>query len=72
MADAITLQARLEKLRSLRADGVRTARFGEDEVTFRSDAELAVAIADLEGQIAAGAGRTLPRFINIRTKNGWL
>lgn len=72
MATAAELQARLEKLREVRANGVRTTRFGEDEVTFRSDAELAAAIADLERQLAeTTTGRTLPRIINIRSNKGW-
>lgn len=47
------LQARLDALRATRAGGALKIREGEREVQYRSDAELAAAIADLERQIAA-------------------
>lgn len=52
-----TLQEQLETLRALRARGVSQAtQFGIGSVVYRSDAELAAAIADLERQIAAASG----------------
>ncbi|MDI4664048.1 hypothetical protein K9U40_06855 [Xanthobacter autotrophicus] len=53
MASLSDLQTRLEALRATRAGGALKIREGEREVTFRSDSELAGAIADLERQIAA-------------------
>lgn len=53
MASLSDLQTRLEALRATRAGGALKVREGEREVTFRSDTELAGAIADLERQIAA-------------------
>lgn len=47
------LQARLDHLRDNRARGAQRVREYEREVTWRSDAELAAAIADLERRIAA-------------------
>lgn len=46
------MQQQLANLRALRAEGVRKTRFGDDETEYRSDAELAAAIADLETRIA--------------------
>lgn len=70
MAAMADMQARLEHLHDLRAQGVRKARFGEDETEFRSDAELASAIADLERRIAA---ETTPRarMIYPRVSKGY-
>lgn len=48
-----SLEERLAKLRSLRAEGVRSLRYSDGkEIEYRSDAEIAAAIADLERQIA--------------------
>lgn len=65
------LRQRLEELRELRASGVRSARFGEDETEFRTDAELASAIADLERQLANLAGRSTIQFVNFRNNRGY-
>ncbi|MFG1179950.1 phage head-tail joining protein [Xanthobacter versatilis] len=53
MASLSDLLTRLEALRATRAGGALKIREGEREVTYRSDAELAGAIADIERQIAA-------------------
>ncbi|WP_414833602.1 phage head-tail joining protein [Afifella sp. YEN Y35] len=71
MSDPATLRARLDTLRELRAAGIRTTRFGEDEVTFKSDGEMAGAIADLERQLAAAEGRPSVQIVNIRNQRGW-
>ena len=65
------LRDRLEELRGLRASGLRSARFGEDEIEYKSDADLAAAIADLERQIAALAGRSPIQFVNFRYRKGY-
>ena len=64
------MQEQLADLRALRAEGVRKTRFGEDETEYRSDSELAAAIADLERRIAA---ETKPsrRLVYPRTSKGY-
>ncbi len=64
------MQQQLANLRALRAEGVRKTRFGEDETEYRSDAELAAAIADLERRIAAAAKPT-SRLIYPRVSKGY-
>jgi len=44
-------------------------RFGEREITFRSDDELASAIADLERQLATTAGQQV-RKVRFHTFRG--
>jgi len=63
------LAEQLETLRAARASGLRRVRMGTREMEYRSDAELAGAIADLEGRIAA-AGRAMPATIHFRTSKG--
>lgn len=60
MSDAATMQAQLEVLRNARATGALEASFKaggnggtERKVVYRSDAQLAAAIADLERRISA-------------------
>lgn len=55
MADLEELTARLAVLRKARASGVRKVKHGEREMEYRSDAELASAIADLERQCATAS-----------------
>ena len=71
VTDVAVLRQRVAALRKLRVSGTREVRFGNDHVTFKSDSELAAAIADVERQIGELEGRTLPRVINIRSKSGW-
>jgi hypothetical protein len=66
MAD---LAEQLEALRAARASGLRRVRMGNREMEYRSDVELARAIADLEGRIAA-AGRPAPATIKFSTSKG--
>jgi hypothetical protein len=47
------LQERLEHLKRCRAGGTREVRMGDRAVAYKSDSEMAAAIADLERQIAA-------------------
>ena len=55
MADLVDLDARLANLRALRAKGVRIVEYGEQRVEYRSDAELAAAIATHDGDEDAHA-----------------
>lgn len=58
MADLATLQQQLDTLREHRAKGVQTATLSDGEsVTFKSDAQMAEAITDLEQRIAGMSGR---------------
>lgn len=60
MSDAAAMQAQLEALRNARATGALEVSFksggeggSERKVVYRSDAQLAAAIADLERRIGA-------------------
>ncbi|MBS7544369.1 phage head-tail joining protein [Ancylobacter oerskovii] len=67
MADAVTLQQRLEKLREARASGVRRVRYSDGrEHEYRSDAELASAIADIERQLSAGAAPKVAYLVSSK------
>ena len=50
-------------LLAARASEARSTRFGEDEVTFRSDAELAAAIGALDREIAKLQGTRVNTFL---------
>jgi hypothetical protein len=53
MAEIDTLAKRLEDLRKLRSEGVRRLQYSDGrEVEYRTDSEIAAAIADIERQIA--------------------
>lgn len=70
MATIAEMQDQLANLRALRAEGVRKTRFGEDETEYRTDKELAAAIADLETRLAA-AMKPASRIIYPRTSRGY-
>lgn len=57
MADLATLQQQLDTLRAARAKGIQTLTMGEETVTYKTDAQMAESIADLEQRIAALSGR---------------
>ena len=59
----------LHELKSMRASGVLHTKFGEREVWFRSDAELAAAIAALQAEL----NPTRPRNVMVRPaqNKGW-
>ena len=68
--DLVEIQARLDALRASRSTGVLEVSFrnGENEqrVRYKTDAEMAAAIADLENQIGGTSGNRPPRSIIIR------
>ena len=69
MASLSELQARRAKLWEARADGVRSFRDSDgQEVTYRSDAELANAISAIDREIARLSGT--PKTIVFRTSKG--
>jgi hypothetical protein len=58
MADLATLEARLAELQAMRASGVTNTRFSDGrEVGYKTDAQMAEAIADLQQQIASARGQ---------------
>lgn len=57
MPDLVTLQQQLSTLRAARAKGVQTLSVGGETVTYKTDAQMAETIADLEQRIAALSGR---------------
>lgn len=65
------MQARLKELRDARASSVRDVQFGDERIVYRSDSELAAAIADLETKIAAAEGHAPIAVVNIRNNRGW-
>ena len=69
MATVEELQDRLEKLREVRAFGVRSVEYHDRKHEYRSDAELAAAIADLESQIARISRRPI-RMVYVTASKG--
>jgi DNA-directed RNA polymerase sigma subunit (sigma70/sigma32) len=69
MADIATLQAQLDKLQDTRSKGVLRLRMGDEDVTYRTDAELAAAISALERRIAAAKGQTV-RTVRFTSSKG--
>lgn len=61
------LHTQLSELRAARASGIRRAEFRDRTVEYRSDAELAAAIRDLETRIAAAEGRPPVSVIRPRS-----
>lgn len=61
--DVENLRQRREALLLLRADGILRARFGEDEVHYKSDRDMAAAIAALETEIASQSGTRVRTFL---------
>ena len=68
MADIAKVVADLEKLKAARRSGVLRIRQDDREVLYRSDAEIAAAIAALEAEL----GTSTPRTIAVRSEKGWL
>ncbi|MDR6955248.1 hypothetical protein J2X65_004627 [Ancylobacter sp. 3268] len=69
MADAATLEQRLEALRGLRASGEARVRLSDGrEVHYRTDAEIAAAIADLERQLRTASAT--PKVVYLTSSKG--
>ncbi len=66
MADLVTLQAQRDALLEARSNGVLTVEYEGRRVTYKADAELAAALANVEQRIAALDGR---RITEIRVKS---
>ncbi|WCR05240.1 hypothetical protein JHX88_09955 [Paracoccus saliphilus] len=65
------MQQRLEALLEARDSGALTVRHGDKSVTYRSDSEMAAAIASLEDRISAAQGLRPSRIIYPRTSKGY-
>ena len=59
MATVAEMQTQLDVLRKARASGVRKTEYGEKSVEYKSDAEMAAAIADIERRITGASGRPI-------------
>lgn len=59
----------LDKLRKARASGVRSVQHGDTSTEYKSDTEMAAAIADLE-RIVAGFGSTPRRGVRYIFQRG--
>jgi hypothetical protein len=67
--DVAELEALRDALVKARAKGVRKTEIGDSSVEYRSDSEMAAAIADLDRRIA-GAGPSRPRSIAFTSSKG--
>ncbi|ODR98918.1 hypothetical protein AUC68_07035 [Methyloceanibacter methanicus] len=67
--DLATLRAFRDALLKARFQGRRSIRFDDQEVAYRSDSELAAAIADCESRIAALEGRKV-KAVRFNTSKG--
>lgn len=70
MATLSELQARKEALEKARASGARSVSHGDKRTDFRSDAEMAAALAALDRQIAAAQGTKRTRQVRFYTNRG--
>lgn len=64
------LTAWRDALRQARASGLRRLQHGDTVSEFKSDAEMATALADLNRQIAAGGDTPRSRIVYINAKKG--
>lgn len=69
MATTAEMQAQLDNLRDMRARGVRKYEIAGRSMEYKSDMELASAIADLERRISAASG-TPVRHIHFNSSKG--
>lgn len=61
---------RRDDLRAARARGVQSVAYAGKTVTYKTDAQMAAALADLDRQIAAAEGRPRRRILKIATSKG--
>lgn len=71
MADVATLQARLDALEASRATGELSVEYAGRSVTYKSDAQMAAAIADLKRQIAASQSPGPVRVVRVSGNKGF-
>ena len=71
MADTTeSLTAELERLRQLRASGLRRIEYDGTSTEYRTDAEIASAIRDLETRLAALSPQGPVRVTYIKSSKG--
>jgi len=73
--DVADLKAQLVALQSARWSGTLSVSYQANGITrtvsYKTDAQMASAIADLEQRIRILEGRNLPRNIAVRGRSGW-
>jgi hypothetical protein len=73
--DVADLKAQLVALQSARWSGSSVVSYTANgisrSITYKTDAQMQQAIADLEARIAALEGGNLPRNIAVRGRRGW-
>lgn len=57
MATLTQMQERLEALLEARASGIRSVKYGDSDLEYRSDSEISAAIADLERRISMASAK---------------
>ena len=62
------LQARLDALRATRATGQLKVEYADRRITYKSDAEMAAAIHDLERQIATAQASRICTILVVPSK----
>lgn len=71
MARTLTeMQTDLDELRRAAASGALSIRHGEKSVTYRSMAELQVAISNLEQEMAAANGTKRKKQVRLHYRRG--
>ncbi len=70
MATLAEMTAWRSALERARYSGRRTVRFGDREVTYKSDSEMADALADLNRRIAEASGAGRIQAIRISSSKG--
>ena len=70
MADLQQLRAQRDALEAARFKGVKTVTYDNKTVVYKSDAEMASALAALSRRIAAAEGRSRRRVHFISTSKG--
>jgi hypothetical protein len=68
MTTLADLEAQRAQLVANRNAGIKQARFADQEVTFRTDKEMAAAIAAIDREIAALQGRRVTTFLPTFSK----
>lgn len=70
MATLADLTALRDALERARFAGTLTVRSGDDSVTYKTDAEMRAALADLNAKIAAAGGTPRVRQLRIVSNKG--
>jgi hypothetical protein len=70
MATLAEMQAMRDALVRARFAGTLRVRSGDEEVVYRSDAEMKAALADLDASIAAASGAPRTRLVYVTSSKG--